>query len=52
MISQNQGLCTKNDVNVKFWAYLLIVMVVTFVLASSIEVEIYRDMKGSYLTLL
>ena len=39
---------TKNDINQKFWAHLISVMVVAFTRASSIEVEIYWDMKGSH----
>ena len=43
-------LCTKNDINQKFWAHLLSVMVCGLrVRASSMKVEIYRDMIGSLL---
>ena len=47
-----RGLCTKNDINQKFWAQLISVMIVAFARASSSEVEIYRDKKGSLLLLL
>ena len=40
-----RGQCTKNDINQKFWAYLINVMIV----AQSSEAEIYRDMKGSHI---
>ena len=36
----------------KFWAHLASVMIVAFARASSSEVEIYRDKKGSHLFLL
>ena len=38
-------LCTKNDIDQKFWVYLINVMIVS----SLSEAEIYRDMKGSHL---
>ena len=39
------GPCTKDDVNQKFWTHLINVVVVAFARTSSIEVEIYGDMK-------
>ena len=52
MISLNQALCTKNDINHKFWAHLKSVLIMAFVIAPSSKVEIYRGMKGSHLSLL
>ena len=45
-------MCTKNNIRQKFWAHLISVMIVAFARASSSEVEIYRDKKGSHLLLL
>ena len=44
-----RGPCTKDDINQKFCARLINVVVVAFARASLIEVEIYRDMKSSHL---
>ena len=49
MISWNQRAFAKNDINQKFWAHLISVMFVAFARASSSEVEIYWDIKGSHL---
>ena len=38
-----RGLCTKNDINQKFWAHLMSVMIVAYARASSNEVEIYLN---------
>ena len=46
------GPCTKDDVNQKFWTHLINVVDVAFARTSSIEVEIYGDMKSSRLFLL
>ena len=43
-----RGPCTGNEVKQNIWTYLISVM--AFARASSIEVEIYQDMKGFYLT--
>ena len=40
--------CTENEVKQNIWAHLISVM--AFARASSIEVELYQDMKGLYLT--
>ena len=45
-------MCTKNNIRQKFWAHLISVMIVAFARASSSEVEIYRDKKGSHLLVL
>ena len=41
-----RGLCTKNDINQKFWAHLMSVMIVAYARASSNEVEIYLNKLG------
>ena len=38
-----RGLCTKKDINQKFWAHLMSVMIVAYARASSNEVEIYLN---------
>ena len=44
-----RGPCAKDDINEKFWAHLISVLVVAFARSSSIEFEICREMKGSHL---
>ena len=46
------GPCTKDDVNQKFWTHFINFVVVAFARTSSIEVEIYGDMKNLRLFLL
>ena len=40
---ESGGLCTKNDINQKFWAHLMSVMIVAYARASSNEVKIYLN---------
>ena len=47
---RSNSTASKNDINQKFaWFHLISVIIEAFARASSSEVEIYRDMKGSYL---
>ena len=47
-----RGLCTKNNINHKFWANFDKCYGMASVRALLIKVEIYWDMKGSHLTFL
>ena len=46
-VMESGGLCTKNDVNQKFWAHFISVMILAFAGASSSQAGIYRNMKSN-----